>query len=187
MCAGVAITVGALLMPSQGCTGGAASTLDAAEINVNALVGCNTLTQQGDLIEIQTANTDLPNPAGGALPVGTFVLRRATFHDPRGVVVGPTGVSLRQTMSFAGETVETVQQDSLGVSRSTAIATIDGVYLRLVDNCVAPEGGSDATKGDLRVRFSTDEAGVLFVIDDPATDAGLGTSMYFDRPSPGDR
>lgn len=124
-------------------TGGALLNADAGD---GSIVGCNTIAQLGDQVEIQalapgSAIVDTP---GGTITDGTYVLVRMELV-PKSGVAGPTGVILAQTIRISGASIAIVQSDGNGESRSLGTFTIGATGLTRSDSCVVPkdDGGGD--------------------------------------------
>lgn len=159
-CPLLAIALGGVMGVGVACgdaTGGALLNADAGD---GSIVGCNTIAQLGDQVEIQTLAPGTSTQAGvlwagvgadvfvptDSIPDGTYTLVKMELV-PRAGIAGPTNVLLSQTIRVAGENMQIVQSDPSGESRSSGTFTIANAQLTRRDSCVVPalDGGDVVT------------------------------------------
>lgn len=169
----LAIALGGVMGVGVACgdaTGGALLNADAGD---GSIVGCNTITQLGDQVEIQSLapGATIVDTPGGTITDGTYVLVRMDLV-PKSGVAGPTGVILAQTIRISGASIAIVQSDGNGESRSLGTFTIGATGLTRSDSCVVPkdDGGGDpvntatfAATSDALVLVTRTDTGVALV------------------------
>lgn len=169
----LAIALGGVMGVGVACgdaTGGALLNADAGD---GSIVGCNTVAQLGDQVEIQSLapGATIVDTPGGTITDGTYVLVRMDLV-PKSGVAGPTGVILAQTIRISGASIAIVQSDGNGESRSLGTFTIGATGLTRSDSCVVPkdDGGSDpvntatfAATSDALVLVTRTDTGVALV------------------------
>ncbi len=151
-------------------TGGALLNADAGD---GSVLGCNTVAQIGDQVEIQALapGATIVNTPGGTIDDGTYVLVRMELV-PKSGVAGRTGTILAQTLRISGASIAIVQSDGNGESRSLGTFTIGATGIARSDSCVVPtnEGGGApvntaafAATSDALVLVTRTDTGVALV------------------------
>jgi hypothetical protein len=156
---------------------GAASGGSDARAEVPAT--CNTLTQRGALIEVETVSGAAPETVGGSLRNGSYVLAELKVHDPRGASVGKTGVFLRQTLEIKDFTITQLESDARGDARTRSTLTLRANEALRAEECVEPKRPNEVVTAPT-FRYSATGAGLLIVVYDPATDAGIASALRYE-------
>lgn len=140
-------------------TGGALLNADAGD---GSIVGCNTIAQLGDQVEIQALapGATIVDTPGGTITDGTYVLVRMELV-PKSGVAGPTGVILAQTIRISGASIAIVQSDGNGESRSLGTFTVGATGLTRSDSCVAAKGDASGDPVTTAAFAATTDALVL--------------------------
>ena len=92
---------------------------------------CNALTQMAAPVAIEAVAGDPPQPGGGDLADGTYVLTRAALYTGQGGAAGATGNRIAVTIRIAGGVAETFAE---GMARS-ATNEATGTMLTTTDTC----------------------------------------------------
>jgi hypothetical protein len=92
---------------------------------------CNALTQMGAPVAIEAVPAAPPQPRGGALADGSYVVTRATLYTGVGGAAGATSNSIAVTIRIANGVVETFAE---GMARSATFEAT-GAMLTTTDTC----------------------------------------------------
>jgi hypothetical protein len=165
----------AVALVTTGLAMACADTKSVALVNDDAgdgsIVGCNTVPQLGEPVEIRVLSpgSPIPDTPGGSIPDGTYVLVRMELV-PKAGVAGTTGVILQQTIRISGASIAIVQSDQSGESRSLGTFTVGTTGLARSDSCVIPkpDGGESV---DTAAFVATTEGLVL------VTRTGAGAAL----------
>lgn len=134
---------------------------DASADHDSGKPSCNSLVNVAADVPIIAAPSAPPPATGGAIADGTYVVTRATVYTGIGGAAGPTGKSVKMTVTVAGANVESVFD---GVTRSATIA-MAGTMLESTTTC--PGTGTD------ELPYSATSTSLTLVLIDTA-----GTRVY---------
>jgi hypothetical protein len=139
------------LLLTLGCSGGGSNPTPASQ--------CNDLVHNGSTLTLALASNPPPDPAGGTLHDGDYVLTAARlFRVPNDVdVERKLGISLK----VKGDVIERVSHIDGQVERHSFTYTIDGTKLSLNDTC--------SSSGTQTHGFSATATELELIMDEPGT------------------
>jgi hypothetical protein len=118
--------------------------------------GCNQIDNDANAVGAQMVASAAPAPIGGAITDGTYHLTDVSLYTGVGGNSGPLALSIKQTISIHGDSVDVAEEANGKVTRLTEVITLAGSSVSMARTCPsAMQGGSGtySVKGNAFVLF----------------------------------
>jgi hypothetical protein len=148
-----------------------APTAGAAPAVASSAAPCNSVVQEGALVDLVASSAAPPKATGGTIEDGTYVLAALTLHTPNSKDDGAKIATLgKTTMEMKGSTSQLVRTSSDGLETRTTVTRVnEGLNTTATTTCVSPPARADAAT---TAQYSASPTSLILINTGPA-----GTSV----------